>query len=363
MSGENRLYYAVFWRMNNFRGIGISTLVLSVVAIVACLYVLSGILIPIVTAAFLAILFRPLIDLVRRLGAPTWIGLIVALAISGTAIWGISAIIEVGVDSAIERAPIYAEKINRLLASMQSTVSQLPGGDDLINNARNMVSPETGIGIASSWLGSAASVIVDGFAVLLYLVFIILGSSKFTTKLEAAAVAANSQSLLQVYSNVNTKVLNYLRIKTLFNLLNAALVFAVLSWQGVDFAPVIAMLSFFFSYLPNIGSLLTVALTGIISLVQFESVGVASVTVGILVVVGAIIGSGLEPRAMGQSLNLSPVVVLFSLVFWGWMWGIVGMVLSVPIMAVLRAVMEQFPTTKPIAILISNQVPAPAKAP
>ena len=61
---------------------------------------------------------------------------------------------------------------------------------------------------------------------------------------------------------------------------------------------------------------------------------------------------------MGTSLDISPVVVLFSLVFWGWMWGIVGMILSVPIMAVVKTLMEQFPTTKPLAILMGSTVPS-----
>ena len=97
----------------------------------------------------------------------------------------------------------------------------------------------------------------------------------------------------------------------------------------------------------------------LIALVQFESLPQALLIVGILVVLQNIVGNVLEPRAMGSSLDLSPTVVLFSLVFWGWMWGLAGMVLSVPIMAILKTVMEQFPTTRPIALLMANKAPQP----
>ena len=96
---------------------------------------------------------------------------------------------------------------------------------------------------------------------------------------------------------------------------------------------------------------------GWVTAIQFESLGYAIIVVLVLIVVQNLIGNVIEPKVMGENLNLSPVVILFSLVFWGWMWGIVGMVLSVPIMAIIKTIMEQFPTTRPIAVLMGNGVP------
>lgn len=343
--------------MNEGHGNRLAVLVLAVIAVAACLFVLRDILIPFVAAVFLAILFRPLIDVVKRIGAPTWVALLVVLGVSGAALWGISAIIGIGVDGAVAKAPEYSEKIQRLATSAAQSVSQIPGGSEVLKHVDGIVTPEAGIAIASRWLSSAVSIVGDGVIALLYLVFIVLGSGNFGVKLRAAMNAAGTSDLVHVYMAVNDKVLKYLRTKTLFNLLNAAVVYGVLFVFGVDFAPVLAMLAFFFAYLPNIGSFITVVVSGAIVLIQFESPGQALLVVAILIVLANTIGNVLEPRAMGQSLNLSPLVVLFSLVFWGWMWGIVGMILSVPIMAVLTVVMEQFPTTRPIAILLGNSLP------
>ncbi|MCO6466773.1 MAG: AI-2E family transporter [Bradyrhizobiaceae bacterium] len=345
------------------RGSTIGLLVLSIVAVAACLIVLRDILIPMVMAMFLAILFKPIIDLCRKIHIPTFIGLFVVLGIAASAVWGVSAIVGIGVDEAVQRAPVYAEKSQRIITNAQSMVTQIPGGTEVLERVAEEINPQMGIRLASDWLGSAASVVGDGVMMLLYLVFIILGSDKFGAKLDAAMKAAGTSQLGEIYEAVNQNVLRYLRTKTLFNLLNAGTVYGVLTWYGVDFAPVIAMLAFFFSYLPNIGSFITVFVSGIVTLVQFENLGSALLIVLILIVLGNLIGNVLEPKAMGQSLNLSPVVVLFALVFWGWAWGIVGMVLSVPITAICKVIMEQFPLTQPVAILMSNAAPAPNKAP
>ena len=340
------------------RSIEVSLLVLSVIATGVCMYVLRDLLIPMAFAAFLAVLFRPLTDIVRKLHAPTWIALILVIAISAGALWGIIAIVGVGVDSATVKAPIYAEKAQRLFDSAQRYVAEIPGSHEMMKPIEDAVTPQALIQIVTSSLGSVISTLGDGVLMLLYLVFIILGSGVFPQKLDAAVAASRSDYLAHIYETVNDKVLRYLRIKTLFNLLTALVTYGVLTAFEVDFAPVIALLAFFFTYLPNIGSFITVVLTGLVSLVQFEDPGYALLIVAILVVLSNIIGNVLEPKAMGHSLDLSPLVVLISMIFWGWMWGIIGMILSVPIMAVVKVVLEQFPTTQPLAILMGSAAPA-----
>lgn len=344
------------------RSTDVSLLLLSVIATGVVLYVLRELLIPLALASFLAVLFRPITDLVRRLRMPSFVGLIVVLAISSAALWGMSAIINVGIDSAVEKAPVYAEKAQRLVDNVHGLLTQFAMSDDLLRPIQDAITPQSLLSLASTGLGSFLNIMADGVLVLLYLVFIILGSGKFHGKLTAAMALDGTEYLAHVYDAVNVKVLKYLRTKTLFNVLTALSTYAVLVAFEVDFAPVIAMLAFFFTYLPNIGSFITVFLTGIVSLVQFENPGLALVIVVILIVVSNLIGNVLEPKAMGMSLNLSPLVVLISMVFWGWMWGIVGMILSVPIMAVIKVVMEQFPATQPLAILLGNKAPTPANS-
>jgi len=336
-------------------------LVLTAVAVAAALYVLHSILIPFVLAAFIAVLFKPIVTKLRSWGAPTWLGLIIVLILSGGAIYGVSAIVSLGIDSAIEKAPAYAEKVGRILGDVERSIGSYTGqilGSGTKTKLSQLVSADRAITVATSWLGTAVSIMVDGAMVLLFLIFMVLGGEYFPVKMEAAFRGTRAFPLVDVYHTINSKVLSYLRVKTMFNILNGLVMFAVLTIFGVDFAPVIALLAFLFNYLPNIGSFITTAIPFLVATIQYEDLGLSLLLVGILVVLQNIVGNVLEPRAMGQSLDLSPVAVLFSLVFWGWMWGIVGMILSVPILAILKAVMEHFPTTRPIAILIGNRVPS-----
>jgi len=339
--------------------IGLSTLILSTIAVAAVLYVLNSILVPLVLAGFLAIIFKPLVHALSRRGLPTWVGLIVVLIISGAAIYGISIIVSWGVQAAILKGPEYAEKLKLIVAEAQKIVGRVGGrlGEPAFQHLENVISPESALNVAGSWVGSAVSIIGDGAMVLLFLIFMVLGGEDFPKKLEAAFRGTSSFNLVTVYENLNDKVLRYLRIKTIINLATGLAVYTVLALFGVDFAPVIGLLAFFFNYIPSIGSFIMTVIPGVVAALQFESLGYAIIVVLVLIVVQNLIGNVIEPKVMGESLNLSPVVILFSLVFWGWMWGIVGMVLSVPIMAIIKTIMEQFPTTRPIAVLMGNGAP------
>lgn len=345
---------------NTTRNIGLSTLIIAVIAVAAVMYVLRDILIPFVLAAFLAVLFKPLILMLRQRGAPTWAGLLIVLIISGGAIWGLSAIVSFGIESIIDKTPEYTERIRGLILDFQRMAGRTTGqilGRPTILKLDRLFSSENFVAIVTSSVGSALSIIADGAMVLLYLVFMTLGSEYYPAKQGAALRLMQMPELSAVYASINGKVLKYLRIKTIFNLINGIVHFAVLSIFSVDFAPLLGLLAFLFNYLPNIGSIITTVAPGIVALIQFGSLPHALLIVAILVVLHYIIGNVLEPRAMGLTLNLSPTAVLFTLVFWGWMWGIVGMILSVPIMAILVTIMEHFQVTQPIAILLSHRAP------
>jgi len=345
--------------------IGLSTLILSVIAVTAALYVLHSILVPLVLAGFLAVIFKPVVHLVRRIGLPSWIGIVVVLILAAGAIYGVSIIVSWGVQSAIEKGPEYASKLKSVIVQAQQMVGSIGGrlGEPAFRHLDRIVTAEQALQVAGSWVGTAIAIIGDGALVLLFLIFMLLGGENFPRKLASAFSGTSSMDLVGVYQTLNDRVLKYLRIKTLINLATGIIVYAVLALFGVDFAAVIALLAFFFNYIPNIGSFIMTVIPGTIAALQFDSIGYALIIVAVLIVVQNLIGNVAEPKIMGDHLDLSPVVVLFSLVFWGWMWGVVGMVLSVPIMAILKTVMEQFPTTKPLAILMGSAVPADAATP
>jgi predicted PurR-regulated permease PerM len=124
---------------------------------------------------------------------------------------------------------------------------------------------------------------------------------------------------------------------------------------GLDFAAFWALLVFILNFIPTIGSIVATILPGLLGLVQFESwKPVIILLVGITVIQQAL-GNFIEPNLMGMTLNLSPLVVVMSLILWGMLWGIVGMFLCVPITVILVIILGNFPATRWVAVLLSKE--------
>jgi predicted PurR-regulated permease PerM len=154
--------------------------------------------------------------------------------------------------------------------------------------------------------------------------------------------------------HIDSDVQKYLAIKTLISLMVGVLTTVVLFIFGVDFAIVFGFLAFLLNYIPNVGSIIAVGLPVVIALLQFGKFWPVLWIFIIITVLDNIIGNILEPKLMGKGLGLSPLAVLFSLFFWLWLWGIPGMILAVPILAIFKIVASNIPSLKIAEELMSK---------
>jgi AI-2 transport protein TqsA len=202
---------------------------------------------------------------------------------------------------------------------------------------------------------SAQSFVVTLLLVIAYVGFLFVESGYMAQKIVAMfpdqrrAVEARD-----VLGAVSSSVRRYVSVKTAVSVLTAVLAYAVLRWLGVDFAATWALLIFFLNFIPNIGSIIGVALPALVALVQFETLGPFIILIVGLTAINLAIGSILEPMLMGHTLNLSPFAIILSLAFWGTIWGIVGMFLSVPIMVLVMIVCAHVPGWRWVAVLLSK---------
>jgi len=189
----------------------------------------------------------------------------------------------------------------------------------------------------------------------LYVAFIMLEQRNFNQKIDRLfADKQTSESLRQSLEEIEHRIERYLWIKSLVSLLTAVLCWVVLAYAGVNYASLWALLIFLFNFVPNIGSLFAVMLPALLTLLQFNDWGIFfSVTLA-LTAIQATIGNYVEPRLMGTTLNLSPFVIVLSLTFWGGIWGVAGMFLSVPITVIIAIVFSKFEPTRPVAVLLSS---------
>ena len=190
---------------------------------------------------------------------------------------------------------------------------------------------------------------------MVYVIFLLLEQSIFERKLRALlGDPGRAERLHRLLARIAAQIEGYLWVKTLTSLLAGAVSFAIMWAVGVDFAAFWALMIFLLNFIPIIGALLGVTFPSLLALVQFETIGPFLVTSLALGGAQFVVSNLIEPRLMGRKLHLSPLVIILSLAFWGGLWGVVGMILCVPIMVILMIICGHFRPTRPIAIMLSS---------
>ncbi len=190
--------------------------------------------------------------------------------------------------------------------------------------------------------------------IFVFLVFMLSGRGKLKGKMERSFSHQRAVKINQIMDKIDRQIQRYLTIKTGIGLLSGTITLVVLLIFGVDYAVLFGFLTFLLNFIPSLGSITSMGLASIIAAFQFGGLFPALWILLILVGLDAVISNFLEPKLMGQGLGLSPLVVLFSLFFWGWLWGIPGMILAVPLMAVIKIVCANIPALIPVAEIMSK---------
>ncbi len=278
------------------------------------------------------------------------IRLLLALATIVLLILGVSTMVGDTVDQVRQAAPGYKDNVLKIVekASDLTGIEVAPAVQDF--------AARLDIGSAVSKIaGAILSLAGDAGVVAIYVLFILIEQRFFDVKLSALFSDGERESRVRsIIGQIQTQIRQYLYLKTLVSAATGLLSYGVLLWVGVDYAEFWAFLIFLLNFIPTIGSLLGVAFPVVLALVQFDTL---TPFVILLVALGAVqftIGNLIEPRLLGSSLNLSPLVVILALSLWGQLWGIVGMFLSVPLTVILMIVFSNFAATRPIALALSQ---------
>ena len=208
--------------------------------------------------------------------------------------------------------------------------------------------------LASRFATALEIVVGNTFEILIYVVFVLLEQRAFDHKLTAMFPdPARQRALRHTLTEIGRRTEKYVLIKTLVSLLIGATTYICLHSLSIDFAGFLSLLAFLANYIPYLGSAIGVGLPAIFALLQTGSLGLLAVIAGVLGGTHTLIGNVMEPRLMGRSLNISPLLMIVALAAWGTMWGVAGMLLSVPIMVMTMITLAQFPSTRPIAVFMS----------
>ncbi|SCZ62309.1 AI-2E family transporter [Thiohalomonas denitrificans] len=315
----------------------------------------QALIIPLVIAIFVWYLLNALIASfgaisVAGVRAPRWLQFLfagLALLIATNVVVGI---ITASVGELINAAPVYQENLRNLIEEVQQRfgwagqpgASQLFGELDLAALIRRIAA---GFG---SLIGNIGLIAV-------YLFFLFLEQRYFGAKLAAVLRTEERQRRVRrLLLDLDRDVRSYIGIKTSVSALTSLASWTLMQWVGLDFADFWALLIFVLNFIPNIGSIVATALPTLLALLQFTSVAPFLILLFGIGSIQMLVGNVLEPQIMGRSLNMSPLVIILSLVMWGFMWGIAGMFLALPITMVTMMIFYNFETTRWIALLMSR---------
>lgn len=191
--------------------------------------------------------------------------------------------------------------------------------------------------------------------VLIFLFFILLGKPFFRYKILKSFSSQNADQISDIAFSITAQIRRYLGLQFIISFGTGVLVWLALTIIGVDFAVTWGALAFFLNFIPTVGSIVASIPPILLALVQFyPSLWPGVVTMFVLLTIQLSMGNGIAPKVMGDQLNLSPVVILLSLLFFGWLWGIVGALLSVPIAATIKIVCENIETLNPISVMMGS---------
>jgi predicted PurR-regulated permease PerM len=327
------------------------------VIVVAGMKAASSIIVLLLLAVFIAVIATPLLIAMQRRGIPTALSLLILIL--GIAVIGFGLIVVVG------------ESFGRLSADLPEYQVKLQGyidGTITWLQARGIEAPEkavnevlnsrTIINLVRGLLGSLSGLMSNASLILLIVIFLLLEAALLPEKVRT--LPGLSDSNYAHLEKIVDDVRQYMGIKTMMSLLTGALVTVLLLAFGVRYAVLLGLLTFLLNYIPTIGSIMA-AIPGILmALLQFGVGRAAIVAVGILVInVG--VSNGIEPRLMGKKLGLSPVIIVVAMIFWGWVLGPVGMLLSIPLTMAAKIVMESWEETRWIAILMGTSAAKESK--
>lgn len=317
---------------------------------------LQSILVPFFLAVILSFIFEPFLVMLKKKRVPSSaaiaIILIMIIVIANIA----SVFIVTSINTFSSEFPRYEAKFRDMSASMVDRLN-IPkeDADKFYESLRvtNLLQQGSITAALTSIFTGFIGIFGDFILILIYIVFILTEITSIKERISRAFSSERAKEISGAITEIFADVRKYISRKTMINLVQG-IVFAFILWLfHVDFYIIWGFLCFLSHYIPNIGSLISTVLPGITAFLQYDSIITPVIIIILLIIVQNIIGNVIEPKFLGDQLDLSPLLLLLSLIFWGYVWGIVGMILSVPIMIMIKITLSKFPSTRPVSIMMS----------
>ena len=311
---------------------------------------------PLVVALIIWYLIRILRNLfykvrIGRFRLPRWFRTLLSLVIILGILYSIISIIVINIEQIANRVEQYEARQDSIL----ETIVDYLGLEELSDELKDLPSSEELRPFLNGLLNSLTSAMGSIFIIIIYLIFILIEEFIFTRKMDLIYKDnVQYEDIKYIINTMNNSIKRYISVKSFASLLTAVLAYIALLLLGVDFPLLWAFIIFVFNFIPYVGSFIATFLPSVFAVLQFNSLTHFVWVFLSVQFCQTLVANGIEPKIMGRSLNLSPLVVLITLAIWGTIWGVLGMIISVPVTSILVIVLAQFKETRNIAVLLSE---------
>ncbi len=334
----------------------ISTIAKSIIVFAGLIIILAGlkaassILVPFILSVFIAIICNPLINYFTRYRIPKGaaVGIVIVLVL-GVGL-SLAGLVGQSINDFSQNLPEYKAKLKQDFVWLV----ELAANYNILLDKQQILSffdPSKFIDVASNALAGLGSVMANLFLIILTVIFMLFEAPWVSKKVHLAL--SDPQMKMQYIDKFLASVNSYLAIKTLVSLATGFLAALLLWVLDVDYFILWGVLAFIFNYIPNIGSIIAAVPAVLLALV-LQGAGVAGMVALGYMTINMVMGNVIEPRFMGKGLGLSTLVVFLSLIFWGWLLGTAGMLLSVPLTMIVKIGLESSEEGKWFAVLLGN---------
>jgi predicted PurR-regulated permease PerM len=327
----------------------------AVVIVLSGVKIASSIIVPFLLSLFLTIILTPLFFWLIGRKIPEGIALTLVMLMFVGIISLITMLVGSSAQDFTNNLPQYQQQLEARFSGLTTT---LEGYGIMIpdEGLRQLFDPNVAVGYATQLFKGMGSALTNSFVILLMVIFMMLESKDVISK-----ISHINGSRLGSFDAVIEKIKHYMVLKTVISLGTGVVVSIMLMIIGVDYAFLWGVVAFLFNFIPNIGSIIAAIPVVLLAFIQLDGMSAGIVAIG-YVIINTLFGSVIEPKVMGKGLGLSTLVVFLSLIFWGWLLGPVGMLLSIPLTIMVKLVLEDNENTRWIAIMLgtADDVKGPA---
>ena len=337
----------------------ISKIAYTLISFLAAIIILSygkNLIMPFILALFIWLLIKEIKKAMNKIGFvrrkfPSWLLSVIASIFMFLVLGFVTELLVYNIKALSHSSASYAANLDKMANMINDTFD--------INLRSLLGDYATDLDFAfilSTVVNSLTDILGNAFLIALYVLFLLIEESIFSAKLKAIFPESDRFERVDgIVRKIENAVTDYIGLKTLVSLITGVLSYIVLLILGIDSPVFWAFLIFLLNFIPTIGSLIATLFPAIYALLQFGELTPFLLVLVLVGLVQVIVGNILEPKIMGNALNISSLVAILSLSFWGWLWGITGMIISIPITVMIVIVFAQFPGTRPIAILLSGK--------